>query len=172
MLVGIAADVADCNFGFFAELLAAGCELGAAVGGECRDVEADVLLLDDGVEAQAAGFDGCADGGDSADIEGLDEELRGLGHRDAGEVFHVLHRAIVIDFEEVDQGGRGAAGADAAEFGAEVVGGLFHDLFGFEENGVWISGHGAKLQKAAYGPKSKYMIRPDITPITAAGDTL
>ncbi len=172
VFVGIATDVADGDLGFFAKLLTAGGELGATVGGECRDVEADVLLLDNGVEAQAAGFDRGADGGNGADIEGLDEELRGLGDCDAGEVLHVLHRAVVIDFEEVDQCGTGSAGADAAELGAEVVGGLFHDLFGFEENGVWVSSHGAKLQKAAYGPKSTYMIRPDTAPITAAGDTL
>lgn len=153
MFVGIAANVADGDLGFFAELLAAGGKLSATIGGECGDIEADVLLLDDGVETQAAGFDRSADGGDGADIEGLDEELGGLGDCDAGEVFHVLHRAVVVDFEEIDQGGRGAAGADAAEFGAEVVCGFFHDLFGFEENGVWIGSHRAKLQKAAYGPR-------------------
>ncbi len=79
LFVGVAADVADGDFGFLGQLLGAGHHLAAHFARERRDVEADHLAVALRREAQVAGDDALFDVLDRPRIERPNHKLLRLG---------------------------------------------------------------------------------------------
>ncbi len=138
MLVGIAAGVANRHLGGFTHLLDLRHQLLAPVPGERWDADADGFAVRLRVQAEIRGLDRLADGGDGSGVEGLDENLGGLGRGDGGEALEIGLRAVVVDLDVLDEGGGGSAGPHAAQLVLQVVDGLGHGFVAFKDGGVGV----------------------------------
>src|SRR5262249_38148930 len=105
-----------------------------------RHRQADHLAVVAGRQAQVAGADGLLDVLEHALVVRPDDDLLRLGDADLGQLLEGGGRAVVLDAQAVHQGGRGPAGAQAAQLVAEDVDRLLQALFGVQED--LVASHG------------------------------
>lgn len=128
---GIAAGVADADFGVFTDAFGLFDEFLAALFGERRHVDADDFTVVVGIESEVGVHDGLLDGGEHGFFPRLhgdgagvgDGDVRHLGKRCGGTV--VVHQHIVQDF------GIGFASPYLSQFVFKMGDCVLHELFGF-----------------------------------------
>ena len=111
----VAADVADRDPRLFGILVGELGELLAALLGQIGDRQADVLAVDDRIDAEPGIADRLFDRADIRPVPDLDREQARLGHGDGRDLVERHVGAIDLDVDRLDQRGRGAARAQAAE---------------------------------------------------------
>src|SRR5581483_10876042 len=126
----IAPDVADGDAVLLGQPADDLDEVLAALLGELRYRQPDELAVVRGGEAEVGLLDRLLDRSDRARVEGLDGEHARLGDADGRELLQRRLRAVVVDFDAVEQRRRGAAGADGVELDARVLDRLRHTVVG------------------------------------------
>src|SRR5215216_2236277 len=122
----VPADVADAGPRLLGPVLGQAHVLLAPLLGELGEGQADDLAVVGRVDAQVGVADGLLDRGGGVAVVRRDDQQAGLGGGDAGQLLERGRGAVVVDLEAVDQGGVGAAGADAAELLLGHLDGLAH----------------------------------------------
>jgi hypothetical protein len=152
-VVGLAADGADGDAGFFAHAVGDLGEILAALFAEFGDGDADEAAVVEGGDADVGGENGLFDGGEGGGVVGFDDDQAGLGGADEGHLVEAGLGAVALDVDLVDEAGGGLAGAEAGESLVEVLEGLFHFVVGFEQDiiGGFVHGVSFRLQSVSGG---------------------
>jgi hypothetical protein len=122
--------VADLDPCFLHALVDEFDQVPATLLGQRRDIEPHDRSVDVRCQTDVALEDRLLNRTQRAAIPGLDDDRVRLGHADARELVERRRRAVVLDRDALDQGGRRAAGSDRCEVSLERLERAVHARFG------------------------------------------